>query len=594
MEFVLLYHKEVVVKILLIASAFNGLCQRLHREMSLVGHLVSVELSISDIHMIEAVTLFNPDLIICPFLKERIPTCIWEKYVCLIVHPGIEGDRGPSSLDWAVTTNVSEWGVTLLQAAEEMDAGDIWGTHNFKMREASKASVYRREVTASAVSLVKTAVKDFQNKTFKPRPLNCGSAGVKGVSLPLMRQDERKIDWAHDATGDVIRKINCADSYPGVLDSLLGEPVYFYGAKPERKLSAEPGRLIAHSSGALCRATVDGAVWIRVAKRKTGPEQYQIKLPAAQVFASVCEDTSTKNRLPCHDKVFDDIRCFEHNKVGYLYFDFYNGAANTEQCRRLAMALKALKKRPVNVIALMGGEDFWCNGIHLNCIEAAKVPAKTAWENINAMDDLLLEIMDSPKQITVAVVRNNAGAGGAIMPLACDRVVLRDGVVLNPHYGLMGLHGSEYWTYLLPRRVGDTQAKIIMAQCVPMLAKEAILIGYGDEMFGEDWEEFHSSVQHYAEDLADAHKLVNSLLKEKKATRKSDEKIKRLAEYRKSELQYMYAAFFNPESDFHRQRYRFVHKLPLQETSCRLAIHRSGDNKAPDWTVGAGELLAAG
>jgi putative two-component system hydrogenase maturation factor HypX/HoxX len=32
----------------------------------------------------------------------------------------------------------------------------------------------------------------------------------------------------------------------------------------------------------------------------------------------------------------------------------------------------------------------------------------------------------------------------------------RRGVVLNPHYKNMGnLYGSEYWSYLLPRRVGS-------------------------------------------------------------------------------------------------------------------------------------------
>ena len=41
--------------------------------------------------------------------------------------------------------------------------------------------------------------------------------------------------------------------------------------------------------------------------------------------------------------------------------------------------------------------------------------------------------------------------------LAADRVYARDDVVLNPYYRHMGgLYGSEYWTYLLPRRVGPT------------------------------------------------------------------------------------------------------------------------------------------
>ena len=54
--------------------------------------------------MVSAVGLFEPDLIICPFLRERVPVEVWGRYRTIIVHPGPKGDRGPSSLDWALLT----------------------------------------------------------------------------------------------------------------------------------------------------------------------------------------------------------------------------------------------------------------------------------------------------------------------------------------------------------------------------------------------------------------------------------------------------------------------------------------------------------
>jgi len=65
------------MRILLIATAYNGLTQRTHLELNALGHEVSVELSLSDQVMREGVALFKPDLIICPFLKDRIPGDIW-------------------------------------------------------------------------------------------------------------------------------------------------------------------------------------------------------------------------------------------------------------------------------------------------------------------------------------------------------------------------------------------------------------------------------------------------------------------------------------------------------------------------------------
>ena len=60
----------------------------------------------------------------------------------------------------------------------------------------------------------------------------------------------------------------------------------------------------------------------------------------------------------------------------------------------------------------------------------------------------------------VAALEGNAGAGGVLLALAADLVWTRPGVVLNPHYqGMGGLYGSEYWTYLLPRRVGGARGR---------------------------------------------------------------------------------------------------------------------------------------
>ena len=138
---------------------------------------------------------------------------------------------------------------------------------------------------------------------------------------------------------------------------------------------------------------------------------------------------------------------------------------STAQCEELRQAYAYARSRPTRVIALMGGTDFWSNGIHLNLIEASAHPAEESWCNINAMNDLVREIIVTHRQLTIAALSGNVGAGGAFLALAADRVYARDGVILNPHYKGMGnLYGSEYWTYLLPRRVAPEQARNIHRQ----------------------------------------------------------------------------------------------------------------------------------
>ncbi|MFC7109810.1 hypothetical protein ACFQQB_61130 [Nonomuraea rubra] len=98
------------MRILLLCSSFNGLTQRAWLELRRAGHDVSVELALSPEVMVEAAELAKPDLIICPFLKERVPSALWRAHRTVIVHPGPPGDRGPSSLDWAIAEGEAEWG----------------------------------------------------------------------------------------------------------------------------------------------------------------------------------------------------------------------------------------------------------------------------------------------------------------------------------------------------------------------------------------------------------------------------------------------------------------------------------------------------
>ena len=115
------------MRILLLASAYNSLTQRVHAELAGRQHEVAVELALGDEPMREAVRRHDPDLIIAPMLTAAIPDDIWSARPCFIVHPGPRGDRGPSSLDWAIANCERTWGMTILQATAELDAGPILG-----------------------------------------------------------------------------------------------------------------------------------------------------------------------------------------------------------------------------------------------------------------------------------------------------------------------------------------------------------------------------------------------------------------------------------------------------------------------------------
>ena len=116
------------MRILFLTSAHNSLSQRAWIELTERGHHVQVALALSDEAMLHAVDEAQPELIIAPMLTRAIPESIWRPILCIVVHPGPNGDRGPSSLDWAILDNAPRWGVTLLQADAELDGGPIWAS----------------------------------------------------------------------------------------------------------------------------------------------------------------------------------------------------------------------------------------------------------------------------------------------------------------------------------------------------------------------------------------------------------------------------------------------------------------------------------
>ena len=558
------------MRVLFLTHSFNSLTQRLFVELREQGHEVSVEFDINDTVSLQAVELFQPDLIIAPFLKRAIPASIWRRHVCLIVHPGIRGDRGPSALDWAILNREQHWGVTVLQANAEMDAGDIWASVEFPMREACKSSLYRNEVTGAAVAAVKLAVTRYAAGDYRPEPLDVTAPGVRGEQRPAMQQSDRAINWQQDDTATVLRKIRCADGFPGVRDTLFGREVFLYDAHPEATLRGAAGEVIARCGGALCRATPDGAVWIGHLRDRQCA--FPFKLPATRLLAE--EARGLPEIVPARDSGYVDIRYEEEGDVGYLHFPFYNGAMGTQQCERLRQAYREACRCDTRVIVLTGGADFWSNGMHLNLIEAADSAADESWRNINAIDDLAAEIINTTSHLTVAALRGNAGAGGVFLARAADFVWAHAGVILNPHYKDMGnLYGSEYWTYLLPRYAGAAHAGQITRARLPMGAREACAMGLLDEWFGSDKKDFERQLVDRANALA-ARADYDARLEEKRATRRRDEANKPLARYRDEELEKMRLNFYGFDPSYHVARYNFVYKVPRSRTPLTLASHR--------------------
>ena len=538
------------MKILLLVTAFNSQTQAVYTRLREKGHTLSVAFAISETQMLEEITDFEPELILAPYLKHYIPSSVYENYPTYIFHPGPRGDRGPNALEYALLNHSKMWGVVILRANALYDGGDIYAQADFGVHATYKASLYRQEIIQASLN----ALEGFLEKYASPQP-------IPQLMNPLheqFTQAKRAIDWEKDNTQTIIEKIYLSDSYPGVLDEILGIPCYLYGAWKEERFRGHLKEILAKRDGAICLGTVDGALWISHLK-----EPGKFKLPATYVLKEKLQGVK-EERLPLlFDKSYEtfyEISVEFRDNVAYLCFNFHNGAMSTAQCIRLKYAVEYLKTE-CEVLVLVGGMDFFSNGIHLNILEDSAKQGEDGWANINAMNDLVSAILYAGEVVTVASFARNAGAGGVFMGLACDYVVGMEDVVLNPHYKTLGLSGSEYHTYTLPKRVGKERAEKLLDDCLPLSVTEAKVLGMVDEVFSR--QTYYESLHHFAKSSYD-----DDFIWEKQAyLEENRDKIEALKE---KELEVVHPEFWEEKSLFHALRREFVYKICPRETPKRL------------------------
>ncbi|VVJ21792.1 hoxX-like protein [Amycolatopsis camponoti] len=549
------------MKILLLCSAFNGLSQRAWAGLRARGHRVTVRTVHDPQEMATAAVAVDPELIICPFLRRRVPEPVWRSYRTIIIHPGPPGDRGPSALDRAIMDAEHTWGVTALQATGDLDGGPVWGTRVFRMPAdpPRKSTLYNTEVSDAAMSLIDEVVTKAEDTGFTPRGQDRRQPGVISRLRPLVRQADRSFSW-DDPADRILRRIRAADGRPGVHTELAGVPVAVFDAHPGESSPGAPGTIAARCEGAVLVRTGDGALWIGHARR-LAPEApgTTVKLPAALALGDALEAPRIAGPPSLRE-----ISYRRFGEVGLVRFEFYNGAMSTAQCRRLATAVRHAATQDTAAVVLAGGEVF-SNGLHLGVIDAHPNPAAEAWRNITAIDDLCREIIACTGQLVVSALAGDAGAGGVMLALGADKVIARDGTLFNPHYRKMGLYGSEYWTYVLPHRVGEAQADRLTTHCDPVTAAEAARIGLVDELAASDRAEFLATALDYATELV-AGGRARALLDHKRATRTADEQRRPLETYRVRELAEMSRDIFDDRHGFAHARRTFLTGRPAGPT----------------------------
>ena len=173
------------------------------------------------------------------------------------------------------------------------------------------------------------------------------------------------------------------------------------------------------------------------------------------------------------------------------------------------------------------------------------------------------EIIETDSHLVVSALAGDAAAGGVPFALAADHVVAREDVVLNPYYRHMGgLYGSEYWTYLLPRRVGPRRPPTgsTSAPFTPVGTREAVEIGLLDAAFGATADGFGAGSAR-SPSASRATRASASCSRTSGARARATSRSSRCAPTATRRSRAPTAASSAPDRSYHEARHRFVHKL---------------------------------
>ncbi len=305
---------EIRVRILLLCSSFNGLTQRVWTDLRADGHDVTDADGGLRRRRARSRRRHRPGRDHLPVPEgARARRRVAHPARPSILHPGPEGDRGPSSLDWAISDGEPEWGVTALGAIDEMDAGPIWGTRTFALpgRPATQERALRR-----------------------PGHRGCRRAGPRGRGeggrpdvraaaarlLPPRRPRPAPADHAPGRPGLLVvgpaRRTCFAASAPPTAPpasapSWPGSPYRCSTRTADPRTPGKPGTIALRRQGAVLVRTGDGALWIGHLRRVRHGGGPRIKLPATMVLgdrlAGVPESLELARHADAHGRGSRDL-----------------------------------------------------------------------------------------------------------------------------------------------------------------------------------------------------------------------------------------------------------------------------------------------
>ncbi|MGT2464106.1 enoyl-CoA hydratase/isomerase family protein [Sinomonas atrocyanea] len=159
-------------------------------------------------------------------------------------------------------------------------------------------------------------------------------------------------------------------------------------------------------------------------------------------------------------------------------------AINVDVLQGLAVAAERAAEPGVRVVVLEGRGPAFCAGADLRAGGNDGLPGPS--EAMLAESTRVFSALEAIPVPVVAAVHGAAFAGGLELLLCCDIVVASDSARFADAHARFGLLPGAGGSYRLPRRVGQSSARLLLYTGEEIEAAEAYRIGLADILVHDD------------------------------------------------------------------------------------------------------------
>ncbi|MDD3294881.1 MAG: methionyl-tRNA formyltransferase [Geobacteraceae bacterium] len=216
--------------------------------------------SLKDPQVARDLLALRPDIFVVASYGKLIPNSLLKipKYR-LNVHPSlIPKYRGSAPVHWPILNGDQETGVSIIDIAEKLDAGDIYCQEKIPIPADVNAAELTSELARFSYGLLKKVLEQVRNGKLRGTPQNESEATL----APQLSKTDGALSF-HAMTAETLdRKIRGLQPWPGAFAFMNGERVAILrNDLPAIETNEKPGTVLAiEKDGGLVLATARGAI----------------------------------------------------------------------------------------------------------------------------------------------------------------------------------------------------------------------------------------------------------------------------------------------------------------------------------------------